>query len=140
MSHRETLQDGSVRMFDQRGSFLFSRPRPGVVVVTFSGKDDGQFGTAPLDELAADLARYAPVELFIDAQPDVGANLRVQRAWTEFFARHRSQLKSVNVLVRSKYMHVTVELARFFSRTGELIRVYLDDSAYQEAISRVAPR
>ena len=54
-------------------------------------------------------------------------------------ARNRSDLKSVNMLVRSKYMHVTIEMARLFSRTGELIRVYLDPAAFEEAIARAAP-
>ena len=83
MFQREVQKDGLVKLSDAKASFVFHRPRPGVLVVTVSGVDDGQFGTAALDEMGGDLARYAPVEIFLDADRVAGANLRVQEEWTE---------------------------------------------------------
>jgi hypothetical protein len=68
-----------------------------------------------------------------------GANLPVQEAWTEWFSQSRSALKSVSILARSKFMHFTAEVVKFFSRTGELIRVYLEPEPFEEALQRAVP-
>lgn len=136
---RETLEDGSVRLASERCSFTYQRPRPGVVFILIVGNDKGEFGTAPMDELREDISRYAPIELFIEMDEVTGANLPVQEAWTEWFSHNRPALKSVSILTRSKFMHFTAEVVKFFSRTGELIRVYLDPEPFEEALLRAAP-
>ncbi|PTL76759.1 hypothetical protein [Vitiosangium sp. GDMCC 1.1324] len=136
---RETLEDGAVRLSSERCSYTFRRLRPGVVYIRLTGDDRGEFDNAPRDELREDLRRYAPVELFFEMDETTGANLPVQDAWTEWFSHHRPALNSVSVLTRSKYMHISVEMSKLFSRTGELIRVYLDPEPFKEALRRAAP-
>jgi hypothetical protein len=136
---KETLEDGTVRLTGERCSYTYQRPRPGVVFVRLAGDDKGEFGNAPRDELRGDISRYAPIELFFEMDESTGANLPVQEAWTEWFSSHRPALKSVNVLTHSKFMHITVEIAKLFSRTGELIRVYMDPTPFEEALQRAAP-
>jgi hypothetical protein len=136
---RETLEDGTVRLSSERCSYTYRRPRPGVVFVRLAGDDRGEFGNAPRDELRGDLTRYAPVELFFEMDETTGANLPVQESWTDWFSGNRPAIKSVNVLTHSKYMHITVEISKLFSRTGELIRVYLDPAPFDEALQRAAP-
>lgn len=136
---RELLEDGSVRLSSERASYTYQRPRPGVVFIRLAGDDRGDFGFSPRDELREDISRYAPIELFFEMDESTGANMPVQEAWTEWFSTYRQALKSVSVLTRSKYMHVTVEVAKLFSRTGELIRVYLDPQPFDEALQRAAP-
>lgn len=139
MPTREVLPDGTVRLSAQGCSFTYNRPRPGVTLVRINGVDKGQFGQAALDELREDLLRHPPVELFVDTGPQASANLPVQETWTGWFRAHRSELKAVNILVRSSYMHFTAEVAKLFSRTGELIRVYLEPEPFREALLRAAP-
>lgn len=136
---REELAGGRVRLSTARCSFVYDRPRPGVVVCTISGHDDGTFGTATIDELRGDVARYAPVELFIETQDVFTAGTEVRRMWTDWIAANQRGLKSVNILVRSKYLQVTMEVTKLFSRTGELMRIYLDPAAFAEALARAAP-
>jgi hypothetical protein len=136
---RETLEDGSVRLESERCRFTFQRPRPGVVFLRIEGLDKGEFGSAPMDELREDLRRYAPIELFVEMDVSSGAALPVQEAWTDWFSANRSDLKSVSILASSKFMHFTAEVVKFFSRTGELIRVYLDPQPFDEALQRAAP-
>jgi hypothetical protein len=136
---RETLEDGSVRLANERCRFTYQRLRPGVVFLRIEGHDKGEFGTAPMDELREDLSRYAPLELFVEMDASSGAALPVQEAWTEWFSTNRSALKGVSILARSKFMHFTAEVVKFFSRTGELIRVYLDPAPFDEALKRAAP-
>ena len=139
MFQRETLKDGSVRLRSLKCSFTYFRLRPGVVLMRIEGDDSGEFGTAPMDELREDLNRYAPVEFFVEMLPTAGARLPVQEAWTEWFSQNRAALKSVSILTRSKFMYFTAEVVKLFSRTGELIRVYLEQQPFEEAISRAAP-
>jgi hypothetical protein len=139
MVERHVLSDGTVSLKSGKCEFRYHRPRPGVVLIGIAGHDTGQFGTATMDELREDVVRYAPIELFIDMGAAHGPVLPVQEAWTDWFSHHRSALKSVSMLTRSKYMHVTAEIVKLFSRTGELIRVYLDDKPFHEALSRAAP-
>ncbi|WNG16372.1 hypothetical protein [Cystobacter fuscus] len=137
--NRETLADGSVRLSSERSSYTYRRLRPGVVFIRITGDDKGEFGDAPRDELREDISRYAPIELFFEMDETTGPSMPVQEAWREWFSIYRAALKSVNVLTRSKYMHVSVEVAKLFSRTGELIRVYLDPEPFQEALQRATP-
>jgi hypothetical protein len=135
------MPDGTVVLRGTRCAFFYQRPAPGVVLMRIVGSqlDTGDLGNLPMNELADDLARWAPVELFIDASEAAGAAVAVQEGWTEWFARNRSALKAVNMLVRGNYMHFTVEIVRLFSRTGELIRIYLDAKPFGEALRRAAP-
>jgi hypothetical protein len=136
---REALEDGTIRLSTERCSYTYRRPRPGVVFLRITGDDRGEFGNVPRDELRGDISRYAPVELFIEMDETTGGNLPVQEAWTGWFSDNRPALKSVNILTRSKYMHVSIEIVKLFSRTGELIRVYLDPASFDEALQRAAP-
>jgi hypothetical protein len=136
---REVLEDGSVRLTSERCSYTYRRPRPGVVFIRFTGDDRGEFGEAPRDELREDISRFSPIELFFEMDETTGATLPVQDAWTEWFSGNRPALKSVSVLARSKFMHVSAEVVKLFSRTGELIRVYLDPQPFDEALQRAAP-
>src|SRR5688572_23220648 len=46
---REILPGGDVRLSSGDCTFLYQRPRSGVLLVTISGHDSGQFGTTTLD-------------------------------------------------------------------------------------------
>ena len=141
-STREVLADGTVALRGERCSFFFRRPRPGLVALKIVGArlDTGELGSAPMDELAGDLLGDAPLEMFIDASEAAGAVVSIQEGWADWFARHRSRLGSVSMLVQGKYMHFTAEVVKFFSRTDELIRVYLDVTAFTSALDRAIAR
>jgi hypothetical protein len=136
---REELKDGSVRLRAAKASFMFYRLRPGLVLVCAEGHDRGELGWAPMDELSQDLSRFAPIELFIDGVGVDGVTAAASDKWTQWLSENRASIKSCNILVRSKFMHITIEVAKLFSRTGEMIRVYLDEGAFEEAIARAAP-
>lgn len=135
---RERLDDGTVVLRSAKCAFEVRRLRPGVVHVRIAGTDldDGSLGKLPTDELDAELRRYAPVEVFIDASGTPGAVAAVQNHWADWFARHAEELSGVHMLVRGKYLEVTVGLVKFFSRTSDLIRVYLDPAAFAEALEK----
>ena len=135
---RDVAGDGSVVLRDERCAFRYTRPRPGVVHVTITGHDRGQLGSAPLDELRVDIVRYPPIELFVDVSEAVGASVPVQDEWTAWFAANRPALTAVHILAPGKYLHFTAEVMKLFSRTGDLIRVYLDPAAFAERLRATA--
>ena len=81
---RELQGDGSVVLRDSRCRFTFRRIGRGAMELTIAGIDNGQLGTAPLDELAMALVRDRPLELFVDATEASMPSVSVSREWTRF--------------------------------------------------------
>jgi hypothetical protein len=136
---KKEIIDGQVRLSCGKCEFRFQRPRPGVLQAIIMGADSGQFGTAALDEIRAEIGRQRPVELFVDARKASGPTVEVSEEWTGFFTRHRSDLSRVHVLVGSKALNLTIEIARHLSRTGSLIQIYSDPDIFEARLSQ-SPR
>jgi hypothetical protein len=137
---RAVLPNGSIRITAGESAFDFTRPKPGVLVVTIEGYDQGQFGTAPFDEIGSALRVGAPLELFVDARNAVGATVRVSQDWTSFLSRHKSDFRHVHVLASSKMVELTVAIARHLSRTGNLIQIYSDPAIFDSQLAAAARR
>lgn len=137
---REVLPDGRLRLSAGGCTFLYKRLRPGALLVTVSGDDRGDFGTATLDEIRLELTRASPLELLVDARAAVGAAVGVTEEWTQFFSKHREHLKRVSVLVGSKVMGLTVEISQHLSRTGNLIQTFRDAAEFEARVAEVARR
>jgi hypothetical protein len=137
---REVLPDGSVRMSYGESACVFARPTAGVLLVTITGYDKGQFGTAPLDEIGSILRVAAPVHLFVDARNAIGATVRVSEDWTGFLARHRAELADVHVLVGSRMVELTIAIARHLSRTDRLIQIYSDPAVFEAQLEAACKR
>lgn len=131
---RKVLADGRVQMTAGNAEFMFERLKPGVMLVTVTGIDKGQFGTATLDEIRLEMLRQRPVELFVDAEAAVAISVEVSREWTQFFALNREHLKRVSVLVGSKAIELTVAIAQHLSRTGNLIQIYSDRDLFHARV------
>ena len=139
---RELLADGVVRLSAGKCDFLYSRLRPGALLVTIIGDDIGQFGSATVDEVANEYARFGkPLSLFFDLRGTQGPATPVMEMWTQWFANHRNNLKGVVLLVppESRVLHLSVSIARHLSQTGNLIRIYGDTNEFQAAIHGEAP-
>ncbi|HEY0459514.1 MAG TPA: hypothetical protein VGC97_10285 [Pyrinomonadaceae bacterium] len=132
---REILPGGSVRLSSGDCTFLYERPRAGVLHVTISGYDSGQFGTATLDEILLAINREGRLELFVDAREASGAGVGVSEDWTRFFSANREKLLRVHVLTgSSKVLHLTVAIARHLSRTGNLIQIYSEPEQFAKKL------
>jgi hypothetical protein len=132
---REQLPDGSIRLASARCTFAFRRQRPGALLVTIAGIDDGQFGTMTLDEIRVHLLAHRPLELFVDAEAAVAAMVEVSKEWTHFFSTNREKLKRVSVLVGSRTIELTVAIAQHLSQTGNLIQIYTDRALFEERLA-----
>ena len=74
---REIIPGGSILLSSGDCTFLYQRPRPGVLQIMISGHDTGQFGTSTLDEILTAINRVGKLELFIDAREAFGAAVSV---------------------------------------------------------------
>jgi hypothetical protein len=136
---RETLADGSIRLSTRKCRFTFRREAASALQILISGRDTGEFGPAVFNEIRFHLGGSEPLELFVDATEALGPTTDVSDAWTRFLSREAPHLKRVSILAVSKFVHLTVSVAKLFSRTGELIQVYSDPKLYQAALDRAIP-
>ena len=128
---REILPGGDVRLSSGDSAFLYQRRRPGVLLITISGYDAGNFGTATLDEILTAINREGRLELFVDAREASGAATSVSEDWTRFFSANREKLTRVHVLVGdSRVLQLTIAIAQHLSRTGNLIQIYSDAGSF----------
>lgn len=132
---RETLPDGSLKLAAGRASFVYRRLQPGKLLITISGFDAGQFGTATLDEVRLEMLRQRPVELFVDAEGATAVSVEVSKEWTQFFSLNREHLRRVSVLVGSKAIELTVAIAQHLSQTGNLIQIYTDRELFEARVA-----
>ena len=132
---REQLPTGELKLSAGDCSFTYQRPRPGVLLVTITGSDRGQFGTATLDEIRLELLRNRPLEIFVDAAGATAVRASVSREWTQFFSLNREQLKRVSVLAGSKAIELTVAIAQHLSQTGNLLQIYTDRELFDARLA-----
>ena len=133
---REILPGGDIRLSSGNCTFLYPRPRPGVLRVTISGHDSGQFGASTLDEILAAINREGKIELFVDAREASGAATNVSDEWTRFFSLNREKLSRVHILVGgSKVLQLTISIAQHLSRTGNLIQIYSDPEIFNRKLN-----
>jgi hypothetical protein len=136
---RETFPDGSLRLRAGDVWFTYERLRPGALLVRIRGYDRGELGTACFDPLNAELSIASPLDLFVDTTRAEGASTAVSDAWTSWFQNNRQRIHEVHILVASRFVSLTVQVAKHFSRTGELIQVHSDPSHFEAAAQRLVP-
>ena len=134
---RTVQSNGSIRLATAHGSFTFARPRPGVLFITATGHDTGEFGSAALDEITAVLQRERPITLFVDTRAAISVAPSVRDEWTRYFASNRSNLLAVHVLTGSKAVHLSVAVAQHFSDTGNLIKLYSNVDAFEGKLAGI---
>ncbi len=132
------LRDGAVRLGDARCTHLFTRLRPGAMLLTIFGRDGGELGNLPFELLDREAARFRqPLELYVDLRAAQGAAIAVSDAWAAWFAR--AKLAKVRVLVVSEALRLVVSVARHFSRTTELIDILADEARFLHLVNRDGP-
>lgn len=133
---RETLENGDVRFRTEGATTIVSALAPGVLLLTLTGHDKGGFGDGVFQELARHVERRGRVEIFVDTRDAFNATTTVSTQWSSWFQANRAGLKQVSVLVTSKFVQLTAEVMKLFSRTGELMRIYTDAPAFSDAVAQ----
>lgn len=139
---RESIENGATRLTTDGCSFTYWKFRPGVLLMQIAGDDMGLFGTATQDEAERAFRRFGgPLELYVEATEAIPPATTVMEDWIAWFAVNRQRLKRVLMLIRpeDKVLHLTIEITRHLSRTGNLIEVCLDSEKFWSRLERAAP-
>jgi hypothetical protein len=107
---------------------------PSVVLMVIEGIDVGQLGEAPF-RTRAQLLADRRVELFIDARHARGPSMDVSGDWAVWLGRHRNELRHVSMLTGSRFVQLTADFVRRFAELGDVMRIYTDPSAFEDALS-----
>ena len=110
-------------------------PAPGMVVVTFAGHDIGEFGAFPMQAVEQHLAGEE-TELYIDARHTRAASVEVSGDWALWLGAHRDRFAHVSMLTGSRFIEVTAGFVRSFSELEDVMRLYTDADAFDEALAR----
>jgi hypothetical protein len=119
------------------GSMRIERPAPRVVVMRITGHDVGELGDAPFREVERALVESegGTIELYVDARASTGVTTDVSGAWAGWLVKHKSKLAHVSMLTRSKFVQVTAEFVRRFGDLTDKMRLYTDETAFDEALA-----
>jgi len=120
-------------------TFAITRPAPGVVLMTISGRDAGEHGDAPMRALVDELAT-GPFALFIDARRTSGASIDVSNVWAGWLRKHRDHLHRIHMLTGTKFVQLTADFVRRFAELGDSMLVYTDGTAFDEALANATRR
>ncbi len=122
-----------MRLESEHGAITITRPAPSVVLVVFDGQDAGQYDQAPFVLLDKHLLDRK-VELFIDARDAKAASIDVSGAWALYLGKNKSRFTCINMLTGSKFIQLSAEFVKRFAELGELMRLYTDPAAFDEAL------
>lgn len=130
-----------VRFKTKLCSLTIERPAGPVILLTLSGHDTGELGTAPFEELARDFTDPSVKrELFIDARGGQGASIDVSGAWAQWLHAHKAQLVVIHFLTASRFIQLSADFVRRFAELGEAMRIYTEaevfDAELESAIER----
>lgn len=117
-------------------SLIIERPGAGIAVLRLSGSDTGEFGEAPMQELAKDFARANPLELFIDARSVKGASTDVSSEWAQWLGKHRWRFQHISMLTGTRFIQMTANFVRRFAELGDVMKIYTDPVAFDAALER----
>lgn len=110
-------------------------PAPGIVVLTVSGHDIGQFGSEPIKRLESGLADDENFELYIDARRSQGVSVEVSSEWALWLGANQSRFERIHMLTGSRFIQITAEFVRRFSRLQGIMRIYSNADAFDEALT-----
>ena len=136
--NRELFEDGSIRLSDAEGAFLFRRPQPGVLVVTGTGSDSGQFDDLPFAEIEAEGGRFRPLALFIDASGLEFVERSVVSRWTGWLQQLPVSVGSLDILHGEEMTGLNVAVAAHLARHSGRLRTHPDRRRFEQAVRLAA--
>lgn len=137
--NREVLPGGQIHLSTDRCAYLYTRLRPGSVLITIAGYDRGEFGLVPFEELKKEIKDFGPVDVFIDARLAFVPTAPVSDGWQTWIQDNRQNLKRMYILVESKALYLVISITKELSRTGSLMQVFTEPEKFRNAIQRAVP-
>jgi hypothetical protein len=111
-----------------------SAPNERTVVVHISGLDTGDLDQRPFAALDEVMGAGGPFDLYIDARDARGPSVDVSAQWAGWLREHRARFHYINMLTRSRFVHLTADFVRRFAELGDRMRVFTDPAAFDTAL------
>ena len=111
-----------------------SRLRAGRVLIVLEGRDLGQLGREPFEELEKSLESSEPLDLFFDLRRALGATLEASGSWAVWLRRHQPRLRRVSLLTARPVIGLSAKAVVKFSQLGNRARLYSDAAAFDSAL------
>ena len=127
-----------VRLSGDRCALEIRRLKPGAALLTISGDDAGELGAAPHEELDREIARYGPLELWVDARATTGVGPAVAEAWTSFLRTRGEAVRRATLLVASRQVALAAQSAAALGGTPKALAVTSDAAAFDADVARRA--
>lgn len=121
------------------GAMEIARPAPGIVILTISGNDVGEFGDLPFRELTRELKKCRSkrlLDLYVDARETNGATINVSAEWAVWLFHHRAELRQVTMLTGSRFIQVTANFVRRFAGMGGAMTVTSDATSFEAILAK----
>jgi hypothetical protein len=106
----------------------------GVVNMRISGRDVGEFGTAPLEKLDTIVAAERELKLYIDARDSQGASLEVSGDYANWLRRNKATLKTITMLTGSKMIELTANFVRRFAGLEDTMTIITDPADFEQQL------
>lgn len=88
-----------------------------------------------MSQLEKYLSDDRAIELYIDARHTKGASTEVSSDWALWLKAHRSHFQHISMLTGSRFIQVTAGFVRSFSGLEDIMRIYTDAEAFDEALA-----
>jgi hypothetical protein len=104
------------------------------VLVVLEGRDLGQLGREPFEQLEKTFDSGKPIDLFFDLRHALGATMEVSGSWAVWLRTHGQRLRHVSMLTARPVIDLSAKAVRSFSLLGEKVRLYSDPLAFENAL------
>jgi len=131
------LADGSTLCVGAKGSSVATRLRPGYLLITVFGRDEGDLSDFDLEMIEKEIASAGFCVAFADAHRTSGASAVARERVSSWIRTHRSEMRGIHVLFGSKLVEMSVALINLV--TGGVIRTYSDVGEFERAIASDVP-
>lgn len=117
-------------------NLAIERPASAVIVVRLTGWDVGEFGDAPMREIARLLEGGGAAQLYIDARQVKGATIDVSNDWALWLSAQRARFAHISMLTGAPFVQLTAKFVRRFAGLDDKMRIYTDAQAFDRDLAQ----
>ena len=123
----------------KNGSMICTRMRPGCLLMSVFGRDDGGIARVGLKVFEEELARAGFLVTFVDAREERGTSSPMREQVLRWYWLHKGRWRSCHVLISSKFIEMTLAILNLNSLSSGFFQMYSDLGAFERAIAREVP-
>jgi hypothetical protein len=125
------------RLEGKQGAMVVSRLKPGYVLITVKGYDDGELLERLYQILDEEIDAAGGGATFIDSRLETGTSPEARDTSARWAKKKGAKLHSSNLLFKSKVLELVVAVANL--AVGGNTRAFSDVNSFEQAIAREVP-